>query len=141
MKCPRDGKELEITTYDEASIYLCSVCMGIWIDIDSSLIDEVARDEIRRAARNKKTCSEIECLHDNYKLLELAHNDVLIDVCPECYGIWLDEGELQKIRNEIDKHSDAKIIAGSLLLEPGIVVDVVPVVIRHIGKALAALTP
>jgi Zn-finger nucleic acid-binding protein len=26
-----------------------------------------------------------------------AYEDVLIDVCPSCRGVWLDRGELQKI--------------------------------------------
>ncbi|NLU50647.1 MAG: hypothetical protein GXX09_09630 [Syntrophomonadaceae bacterium] len=30
-------------------------------------------------------------------LQEIPKYGVLIDVCPECRGIWLDQGELQKI--------------------------------------------
>jgi Zn-finger nucleic acid-binding protein len=30
-------------------------------------------------------------------LVELDRSDVLIDACPECRGVWLDRGELDKI--------------------------------------------
>jgi len=30
-------------------------------------------------------------------LVELERSDVLIDACPQCRGVWLDRGELDKI--------------------------------------------
>lgn len=37
-------------------------------------------------------------------LLTIAHNGVEIDCCPDCNGIWLDQGELDKIRDRPEKH-------------------------------------
>ena len=34
---------------------------------------------------------------DNVRLREVEKESVLIDVCPNCKGIWLDRGELEKI--------------------------------------------
>ena len=31
------------------------------------------------------------------RLVEVERSDVLIDACPQCRGIWLDRGELDKI--------------------------------------------
>ena len=31
------------------------------------------------------------------RLIEVERADVLIDACPECRGVWLDRGELDKI--------------------------------------------
>ena len=37
------------------------------------------------------------CPVDNAQLMEITKAGVLIDVCPECKGAWLDRGELRKI--------------------------------------------
>lgn len=34
---------------------------------------------------------------DDVKMREVQKDDVLIDVCPECKGVWLDRGELEKL--------------------------------------------
>ncbi len=31
------------------------------------------------------------------RLVEIERSEVLIDACPECRGVWLDRGELDKI--------------------------------------------
>lgn len=33
----------------------------------------------------------------NKKLIEIKKENVLIDICPTCKGIWLDRGELETI--------------------------------------------
>ncbi len=37
------------------------------------------------------------CPIDNAQLMEINKSGVMIDVCPECKGVWLDRGELEKI--------------------------------------------
>jgi uncharacterized protein len=39
----------------------------------------------------------LRCPNDGARLVEIEHSEVLIDACPECRGIWLDRGELDKI--------------------------------------------
>jgi uncharacterized protein len=39
------------------------------------------------------------CPVDNVQLMEINKSGVMIDVCPECKGVWLDRGELEKIVN------------------------------------------
>jgi Zn-finger nucleic acid-binding protein len=34
---------------------------------------------------------------DDVKMREVEKNDILIDVCPNCKGVWLDRGELDKL--------------------------------------------
>lgn len=34
---------------------------------------------------------------DNVKMREVQKNDILIDICPACKGVWLDRGELDKL--------------------------------------------
>ena len=37
------------------------------------------------------------CPNDNSAMQEIDRNGVRIDVCPECRGVWLDRGELEKL--------------------------------------------
>ncbi len=37
------------------------------------------------------------CPTDGALLVEIDRSGVMIDVCPECKGVWLDCGELEKI--------------------------------------------
>ena len=39
----------------------------------------------------------MRCPNDGSRLVEIDRADVLIDACPDCRGIWLDRGELDKI--------------------------------------------
>ena len=39
------------------------------------------------------------CPIDGTPLVEMVKNGVTIDVCPECKGVWLDRGELEKLIN------------------------------------------
>jgi Zn-finger nucleic acid-binding protein len=39
----------------------------------------------------------LRCPNDGSRLVEVERSGVLIDACPECRGVWLDRGELDKI--------------------------------------------
>ncbi len=39
----------------------------------------------------------LRCPNDGMRLVEVERSDILIDACPECRGVWLDRGELDKI--------------------------------------------
>jgi Zn-finger nucleic acid-binding protein len=39
------------------------------------------------------------CPHCNTAMKEITKSGVLIDLCPDCKGTWLDRGELEKILN------------------------------------------
>ncbi len=39
----------------------------------------------------------LRCPNDGARLVEIERSEVLVDACPECRGIWLDRGELDKI--------------------------------------------
>lgn len=38
---------------------------------------------------------------NDVRMREVEKDNVLIDVCPECKGVWLDRGELEKLLTEI----------------------------------------
>ena len=51
------------------------------------------RDSPIRPARGEP----MRCPSCGTRLVELDRSDVLIDACPECRGVWLDRGELDRI--------------------------------------------
>ena len=44
-----------------------------------------------------RTTTPMRCPSCDSRLVEVERADVLIDACPECRGVWLDRGELDKI--------------------------------------------
>lgn len=38
---------------------------------------------------------------NDVRMREVEKDGVMIDVCPDCKGVWLDRGELEKLMNEI----------------------------------------
>ncbi|MCR8642712.1 zf-TFIIB domain-containing protein [Paenibacillus sp. N1-5-1-14] len=41
---------------------------------------------------------------DGVRMREVMKDGVSIDTCPECKGIWLDRGELEKLRARSESH-------------------------------------
>jgi uncharacterized protein len=39
----------------------------------------------------------LTCPNDGGGMQEINRNGILIDVCPQCRGVWLDRGELEKL--------------------------------------------
>ena len=46
------------------------------------------------------------CPNDNTAMQEIDRNGVRIDVCPECRGVWLDRGELEKLLSLVERGPD-----------------------------------
>lgn len=47
---------------------------------------------------------------NDVRMREVQKENVMIDVCPDCKGVWLDRGELEKlmslVRSERDSYND-----------------------------------
>ncbi|MBF0392890.1 MAG: zf-TFIIB domain-containing protein [Alphaproteobacteria bacterium] len=41
------------------------------------------------------------CPNCNVAMQDVARKDVQIDICPQCRGVWLDRGELEKLLGSI----------------------------------------
>lgn len=42
------------------------------------------------------------CPNDNAPMQEISRNGVQLDVCPQCRGVWLDRGELEKLLTQAE---------------------------------------
>jgi len=104
IECPRCGintvrKEVEIFG-PNIKIDICDKCNGIWLDHgelnkllkDKKLSDYLTKD-IGTQSKSKLICPRCGGLMD----LERA-DDVEVDVCLSCNGVWLDEGELEDLK-------------------------------------------
>jgi Zn-finger nucleic acid-binding protein len=40
---------------------------------------------------------------DNVRMREVSKDNIVIDVCPSCKGVWLDRGELEKLTQGIQE--------------------------------------
>ena len=49
-------------------------------------------DELRR-----NRSEPMRCPNCGSRLVELERSEILIDACPECRGVWLDRGELDRL--------------------------------------------
>lgn len=81
-------------------IDLCPECGGIWLD--SGELNKLLKDRklsnyltkhIGTQSKSKLVCPRCGWLMD----IETAEN-VEVDVCLKCSGVWLDYGELEKLR-------------------------------------------
>jgi len=106
MKCPRCKATLTAVELEGARAERCPSCHGTWFmrsafeaaaehaDADAGwLAFELWRD----AERFRGQAADLPCPRCGKRMARLAYGDVdvLIDVCPDCEGVWLDGEELE----------------------------------------------
>jgi len=100
-KCPRDGAALVERNDGRASFLHCETCGGIQVAFDELLevgptpprpLDRISLESL--PIDDTATCS---CFGEPL-MKTLQRDGVSIDVCPECDVVWLDRGELERIR-------------------------------------------
>lgn len=115
MKCPIDRTDLVRRRYEgDITIDLCPTCRGAWLDPgELEAIEEAhERDHVEELARmadlgynayelaQQKSGRTLRCpgCDAEMEAREYARcSQVMIDVCPEDHGIWLDRGELEAL--------------------------------------------
>lgn len=88
-------------------------CGGIWFDHrelakvnrdhpdpDATIADLSFDPKIRVHDDDLRQCPKCEATPLEKKLFSLG-SGVIMDVCPKCQGVWLDHGELDKIRESL----------------------------------------
>ena len=115
MRCPRCDTTLRTIDYEGVAIETCSSCGGEWLD-DTELghivriREETFSAEERRVLEGATRIPGIPvvdaergivcptCSATTVPVNYGGDTGVIIDRCPECRGIWLDGGELEKIQ-------------------------------------------
>ena len=112
MNCPIDGVELITAKYEAAiEVDQCPQCDGMWLDCQEleqiqatlehdhasqikQLPDLVGNAYAMALARSRP---ELKCPRCDRTMERREHggcSQVMIDICPQCRGIWLDKDEL-----------------------------------------------
>ncbi len=114
MKCLRCRDiECEIKIYEGVEIDVCPSCGGVWLDsgelkkiidsrevvFDKEYIKEVVENSFAGVSDDEQNKQLIcpKCGDSLYASNYDYASGIIIDVCPNGDGMWLDEGELQKI--------------------------------------------
>ena len=115
MKCPKNHGSLETVHLHSVAVHRCPTCRGLWckqaelrLIKNREALGDYAwlhlglwkdADKFRAARQDRYTCPE-----DGRPMTTVHYSDfgVLIDICSECQGIWLDEGEWAKILAYLD---------------------------------------
>jgi len=104
IECPRCWVEAERVEVDvfgpNISVDICPKCKGIWLDHgelgkilkDKKLTDYLTK-EIGTQSKSELVCPRCGGLMDIEKAEEIE-----VDVCLTCNGVWLDEGELDELK-------------------------------------------
>ncbi len=115
MKCPIEEAELGLKVYEaEINVDSCPRCGGVWLEQgqlesiqethDHEYIDELFNMEdlgyraYELALQKQGRALKCPRCRRELETREYARcSQVMIDVCPECHGIWLDRGELESL--------------------------------------------
>ena len=129
MKCPNCSKNLSILNAGDIQVEACSSsCGGVWFD--AAEIDkfdephEFASHEILTIAKRcesvkvdgerLKTCPK--CPNETLVRQFIDHrNEVEMDQCWSCGGIWLDVGEVNRIRDQYATIEERSAAANSYI--------------------------
>ncbi len=121
MRCPVDKTELWSKIYEaDIRVDACPACGGMWLDPGEleGIQETKERDYSEELARmpdlgynayklaRQKVGRTLYCPKCNIEMeaREYARcSQVMIDVCPECHGIWLDKGEIEALETFFER--------------------------------------
>jgi len=104
-ECPRCWVKMDREVVEvfgpNIEIDICPKCNGIWLEenelgklIKNRKIDDYLSKDLGTKSRSKIVCPRCGGLMDT----EYA-DDIEVDSCLSCHGVWLDEGELESLKN------------------------------------------
>jgi Zn-finger nucleic acid-binding protein len=101
--CPACGELLFERTYSGVDIDECDRCFGLWLDHGEleHLAENLPLPE--RLLRTNQATVQVRpegtrpCPHCAEMLVGTHVKGVRIDLCPDCQGVWLDQGELNRL--------------------------------------------
>lgn len=64
---------------------------------DQELIDKARQEKEQQAEAAQRSMAHMRCPKDGARLTGRVVNEVTIDECPSCGGMWIDRGELQEV--------------------------------------------
>lgn len=113
MKCPRCLSALNEVDIKEGNFSIkvdqCTSCKGAWFDAgELNMIENIVEPvflETRKIPSKYDQLTPLDCPYcDLHPMMEKAQHprdeEVIMDYCDTCGGVWLDAGELEAIQRE-----------------------------------------
>ena len=77
---------------------------------DAELIKDLRTklDAERRA--QERSAHHMKCPKCGADLQEREHDSIKVDVCPECHGLWLDQGELDLLQRVSQRSTGGRVM-------------------------------
>jgi Zn-finger nucleic acid-binding protein len=108
MQCPKDETTLQSEVLGSCLTHRCAKCLGIFLpgtlfkEIKAAAVLEFHKQELNfRPELSSPISSRINCPNDANAMKTLTFKGIEIEVCPSCFSLWLDQGELEKIALKI----------------------------------------
>jgi Zn-finger nucleic acid-binding protein len=108
MQCPIDSSPLIQDSSGIENLHRCDECKGTFIggNIFSEIRAFSAMENHKRANGSgsfiqRSDKAELSCPKDGKPMHTVIFKSVEIDVCPTCYSVWFDNGELEKINAQV----------------------------------------
>jgi len=119
LLCSRDVRVLDrVATREWQGMHGCAACRGLWLP-PSVVFAILGHRPVppARSASDKPAFAAACCPEDGAGMYLIRHRGVEIDVCSHCRGVWLDAGELDRLRpgDEDDEDSDDDSILEDVL--------------------------
>jgi Zn-finger nucleic acid-binding protein len=113
MKCPACDHPLSTRHLNGVALDVCDGgCGGLWLDAfelgrldeaheadDEQLLRHHINPEVAPSQERRRACPRCPSIKLRRHFFS-AQREVEVDSCPQCGGLWLDHGELHKIRAE-----------------------------------------
>jgi Zn-finger nucleic acid-binding protein len=127
MNCPDCKGEMEIITYEGTRINECSSCKGVWLDeqelatiaqrkiekIDPAILEQYHRGpgfgQVATIERDRERNLACPKCANKLDLVNYAYDSgIVVDICPDSHGVYLDKQELDAIQAFAEKN-EAKL--------------------------------
>lgn len=96
LACPRDARPMIKLRVDSTTLDRCEGCGGTWFDAKE--LARVADDKEVEALASRipinAVNSPFDCPACGARCVEGRVDEVAVDTCMKCHGVWLDRGEL-----------------------------------------------
>ncbi len=100
MQCPHDHSDLDFRQKEEVVGHVCKGCSGIFLTaIGVDRFKVIHQTDVLQLIDRQQLSpsSKINCPNCSTKMSLVLIDDIEIDVCTHCTGIWFDKAEVAKI--------------------------------------------
>lgn len=109
--CPRDNHEMVVREAEGHIGYVCSECKGIWLS--QTFLKSIkytyhysAENFLEELKAGQAQHSTLKCPRGCGSMVCTKANDMSIDRCDSCMGVWFDRDELQSWLAKLTKQPD-----------------------------------